>query len=112
MLSPDEKLLSISTLDQSIVTYPFSNSGPVLDRARESFVFEPTESSPILPIIHTAGNLILSGTPTGDVPVVRPDTMRLPSIHQGMCTSCCTRQCLTLYPVIVQVSAILSGRLR
>lgn len=82
-LSADESLLSISTLDQSIVTYPFTNAGPVLEQMREFHPFERTDFNPILPITHTSTDLILSGSVNGDVPVVKSGATQLAPIHQG-----------------------------
>jgi hypothetical protein len=75
--------MSVTTLDQSIVTYPISEAGPVRDEIREFMLPDPTEFNPILPIAHTGGDIVLSGTSIGDIPVVKSGTIRLPFIRQG-----------------------------
>jgi hypothetical protein len=83
-VAPDERSVSVSTLDQSIVTYPLSEAGPVREEIKEFPLPDPTDFNPILPIAHTGGDIVLSGTSIGDIPVVRSGTIQLPFIRQGM----------------------------
>ncbi|KAG8779703.1 hypothetical protein FRC12_023934 [Ceratobasidium sp. 428] len=69
-ISSDERFIAISSLDQSIVTYPLGPNGPVIRDQREFLFHEQTEYSPIVPIALTSGNLIFKGTASGDVPVL------------------------------------------
>ncbi|KAG8716028.1 hypothetical protein FRC09_016102 [Ceratobasidium sp. 395] len=76
MISSDERLVAIASLDQSIVTYPLGPNGPILRDQREFAFREQSEYSPIVPIALTSSNLIFKGTATGDVPVL--DSMNGP----------------------------------
>jgi hypothetical protein len=82
-VAPNKRLLSVSTLDQSIVTYPLSDAGVNLDESTEYPLPDPTEFNPILPIVHASNDIVLSGTSVGDIPVIMSGTTPLPTIRQG-----------------------------
>ncbi|KAG9092498.1 hypothetical protein FRC06_011903 [Ceratobasidium sp. 370] len=82
-ISSDEQFIAISSLEQSIVTYPLGPGGPVLQEQREFPFRERTEYSPIVPIALTTGNLIFKGTASGDVPVLDSMNGPMTPIHLG-----------------------------
>ncbi|KAG9094899.1 hypothetical protein FS749_011577 [Ceratobasidium sp. UAMH 11750] len=82
-LSPDHQTLSISTLDQSIVTYAMGDNGPILDSAREFPLQVPLAYNPILPVAHSSLDLVLGGTSIGNIPIVKSSRAAVPRLHQG-----------------------------
>ncbi|KAG9076179.1 hypothetical protein FRC06_009654, partial [Ceratobasidium sp. 370] len=82
-ISSDERFIAISSLDQSIVTYPLGPDGPVLLDQREFPFREQTEYSPIVPIALTSNNLIFKGTASRDVPVLDSTNGPMAPIHLG-----------------------------
>ncbi|CAE6542055.1 unnamed protein product [Rhizoctonia solani] len=71
-LGPNQESIAITTLDQSIMTYRLGDHGPILESGHEYPLQVPLASNPILPIEHTLSGLILGGTSSGDVSIIKP----------------------------------------
>jgi hypothetical protein len=82
-LSPDEKSIAISTLDQSIVTYPLSDEGPVIEGMKEFTAVQLEEAAPIVPVGLTSEGHILGGSTTGDVSVISAESCELSSLSHS-----------------------------
>ncbi|KAG8735821.1 hypothetical protein FRC10_010108, partial [Ceratobasidium sp. 414] len=82
-ISSDERFIAISSLDQSIVTYPLGPGGPLLHEQREFPFHEQTDYSPIVPIALTSNNLIFKGTASGDIPILDSTNGPMAPIHLG-----------------------------
>ncbi|KAG9097332.1 hypothetical protein FS749_006574, partial [Ceratobasidium sp. UAMH 11750] len=82
-IASDERFITISSLDQSIVTYALGPSGPVLHEQQEFPFHEQTDYSPIVPIALTSNNLIFKGTASGDIPILDSTNGPMAPIHLG-----------------------------
>ncbi|KAG8714468.1 hypothetical protein FRC11_008344 [Ceratobasidium sp. 423] len=69
-IGPNGRTLAISTLDQTLVTYPLNESGPILAEKREYVNPEQVSQYPVVPVGITEDGLAFGGTTTGQVSVV------------------------------------------
>ncbi|KAG8781305.1 hypothetical protein FRC12_022009 [Ceratobasidium sp. 428] len=91
-LSATESFIAMTTLDQSVVTYPMTYEGPSLDEINVYDYPEKSRESPALPVALTSSNLVLSGTAVGDVVVLYPNGALAFTLHQGMIAAFCLNQ--------------------
>ncbi|KAG8735076.1 hypothetical protein FRC10_011012 [Ceratobasidium sp. 414] len=92
-LSADERFIAMTTLDQSVVTYPMSHDGPSIEEINIYEFPEKSRESPTLPVALTPSNLVLSGTAVGDVAVVYPNAALAFSLHQSAART--TSKCIS-----------------
>ncbi|KAG8703117.1 hypothetical protein FRC11_010956, partial [Ceratobasidium sp. 423] len=71
-LGPNQETISIMTLDQSIMVYCLGDNGPILETGHKYPLQVPLASNPILPIEHTPSGLILGGTSSGNISIIKP----------------------------------------
>ncbi|KAG8728615.1 hypothetical protein FRC11_010603, partial [Ceratobasidium sp. 423] len=70
LITPNGGTLAISTLDQTVVTYPLDENGPILAEKREYTNPERVSQYPVVPIGITQDGLAFGGTTRGQVPVI------------------------------------------
>ncbi|KAF8594995.1 hypothetical protein BDV93DRAFT_515350 [Ceratobasidium sp. AG-I] len=80
VVSADQQSIAISTLYQTAMIYPLTDSGPVVSRGAEYSLRERSGYSPAVPIALTANNILLKGTATGEVWVLSSERKRLKSL--------------------------------
>lgn len=84
VVSTDQKSIAISTLYQTAVLYPLTDSGPAVDRGKTYFFRETIGFAAVqVPIALTAGNILLKGTASGEVGVWDSEQKQLRSIVIG-----------------------------
>ncbi|KAG8731136.1 hypothetical protein FRC10_002012 [Ceratobasidium sp. 414] len=71
-LSGDESFLAVMTLEQTVVTYPMSHYGPILEEANIYEYPKTTSKMLVLPVMISSSNLVLCGTVVSEVNVVYP----------------------------------------
>ncbi|KEP49003.1 hypothetical protein V565_110520, partial [Rhizoctonia solani 123E] len=74
--------LAISTLDQTLVTYPLVKAGPVLMGKREYVYPEQVSHYPVVPVGITETGLAFGGTTKGRVPVISMHEEKVQSLIQ------------------------------
>ncbi|KAG8693205.1 hypothetical protein FRC08_009266 [Ceratobasidium sp. 394] len=82
-LSPDESSVAISTLDRAIVIYTLGSDGPLLESMQEFTYKDNAIANPIVPIAFTPDGLALTGTASGDVPLIQIASGDMSLIHHG-----------------------------
>ncbi|CAE6478880.1 unnamed protein product [Rhizoctonia solani] len=81
-ITPKADTLAISTLDQTLVTYPLVQAGPVLIGKREYVYPEQVSHYPIVPVGITENGLAFGGTTNGRVPVISTHDEKVQSLIQ------------------------------
>ncbi|KAG8688850.1 hypothetical protein FRC11_004664 [Ceratobasidium sp. 423] len=82
-LAPNQERVSIATLDQSAVIYQMSDNGPILESAEPYPLQVPLPENPVLPIAYTSTDLVLGGTSSGDIPVIKSDGAVTPRLRHA-----------------------------
>ncbi|CAE6457461.1 unnamed protein product [Rhizoctonia solani] len=82
-LAPNQERVSIATLDQSAVIYRMSDNGPILESAEPYPLQVPLPENPVLPIAYTSTDLVLGGTSSGDIPVIKSDGAVTPRLRHA-----------------------------
>ncbi|KDN33764.1 hypothetical protein RSAG8_13139, partial [Rhizoctonia solani AG-8 WAC10335] len=82
-LAPNQDRVSIATLDQSAVIYQMSDNGPILESAEPYPMQVALPENPVLPIAHTSTDLVLGGTSSGDIPIIKSDGAVTPRLRHA-----------------------------
>ncbi|KAG9118439.1 hypothetical protein FRC07_007052 [Ceratobasidium sp. 392] len=82
-LSGDESFLATTTLEQTVVTFPMSLYGPVLEEANVYEYPKTISKMLVLPVAISSSNFVLCGTAVSDVIVIYPSGVPAYAIKGG-----------------------------
>ncbi|KAG8793372.1 hypothetical protein FRC12_002892 [Ceratobasidium sp. 428] len=83
-LSGDESFLATTTLEQTVVTFPMSVYGPVLEEANVYEYPKTISKMLVLPVAISSTNFVLCGTAVSDVIVIYPSGVPAYAIKGGL----------------------------